>query len=1019
MRFPLCAALAVCALARAGPPEPTLPAPVSGTIGPGQTRIQELALAAGQRLHLKLEHAHLDGEVRVFGPEGTILGSVDNAIARPDPLTVTVISTALGLHRVEIRLRSPRSMPGAFRLLIDPPSAASEADRSRMEAERLRAQADQRALHPESAGAAAAGEEYQRSGAIWRKLDDPLELAVTLSREAQFLEQHGELQPAKRALEEALILWRRAGHAGGEVDCLDLLGLVTAELDDPVSAVKLSEEALALRRRVGPDPVSEASILNNLAIALGDQGELWAAIERYTEALQFARQAGDATSEAMILKNRAADLATVGQVDRALADYRQTQALFRALKDARGEALNTYSIGTALLNADRPAEAARYYRESLPALERVGDSRFVAFAWDKLGHCDLRLRRYAQARREFQIARETFKRIGDRRNIANTELSLARTLLDEGRAGEALEGLRRAREQLHAVGDRDHESGALTHLARAERALGHLDDARLHVLEALKQVEALRGKIVGPTARASYLATQHLRYRVLIDVLMDLHARDPAAGWDAQALGASETVRARSLLELLADARADVRDEVPPGLRDQERALNKRLDAQLREQERVLKRAHTAAEADAMERSLEELRAQAEEIQARMRASSPSYAGLTRPSPLTLAEIRSQVLDPSSVLVEYFLGEEGSFVWVVSSTGLSSARLPPRTTVERAAARLYRAWSSPGGLEDGRAAAAALSRMVLAPVAPALRGKRLLVAAAGALERIPFGALPEPGSSRALLEEHELVSVPSASALAVLRAPRPAAARPAFEVAVLADPVFSAEDRRLRVQGTVELASLAPDLARSLEDTGLRHLEPLAATRREAEAIAAHAGMGRTLAALGFEASRATALGENVARARVVHLASHALLDPKRPELSGIVLSLVDESGKPQDGFLSMGDVYRMRLAAELVVLSACQTGLGKELRGEGLLGLTRGFMRAGAPRVVASLWKVSDQATAALMDQFYRALLLDKVSPAAALRSAQLALKGQRRFAAPFDWAGFILQGEWRPMSP
>jgi tetratricopeptide (TPR) repeat protein len=374
MRFPLCAALAVCALAQAGPPEPTLPAPVSGTIGPGQTRTQELALAAGQRLHLKLEHAHLDGEVRVFGPDGTILGSVDNAIARPDPLTVTVISTAPGLHRVEIRLRSPRSMPGAFRLFIDPPSAASEADRSRMEAERLRAQADQRALHPESAGAAAAGEEYQRSGAIWRKLDDPLELAVTLSREAQFLEQHGELQPAKRALEEALILWRRAGHAGGEVDCLDLLGLVTAELDDPVSAVKLSEQALALRRRVGPDPVSEASILNNLAIALGDQGELWAAIERYTEALQFARQAGDATSEAMILKNRAADLATVGQVDRALADYRQTQALFRALKDARGEALNTYSIGTALLNADRPAEAARYYRESLPALERVGDS---------------------------------------------------------------------------------------------------------------------------------------------------------------------------------------------------------------------------------------------------------------------------------------------------------------------------------------------------------------------------------------------------------------------------------------------------------------------------------------------------------------------------------------------------------------------------------------------------------------------------------------------------------------------
>jgi CHAT domain-containing protein len=1019
MRFLLFLAVISCPPAWADAQKPTPVAPAGETLVPGQVRVQELTLGAGQRLHVKLEHAHLDGEVRVIGPEGAVLGSVDNAIARPDPLTLTAISTAPGLHRVEVRLRTATSPPGAFRLTIDPSRAASSTDRRRMEAERLRARADQRALHPEGADAAKAREEYRQSADIWRELDDPLELAITLSREGQFLEQHGELQPSKRTLEEALILWRRAGDSGGEVDCLDLLALLTTELDDAPTAVKLSEEALALRRRVGPDPVSEASILNNLAIALGNQGELWAAIERYTEALAFARQAGDVLSEAMVLKNRAADLSTVGQVDRALADYRETQALFHKLKDARGEALNIYSIGTALLNANRPAEAARYYRRSLPGFERVGDDRFVAFVWNKLGHCDLRLHQYARATRDFQIALEKLKRIGDRRVIADAELGLARALLDQGRPGEALDGLRRAREQLHEVGDRDHESGALSQLARAERALGHLDEAREHALEALKQVEALRSSIVGTTARASYLATQQLRYRVLIDVLMALHDREPSAGWDAQALGVSETARARSLLELLADARADIRGEIPPQLREQERVLDARLESQRREQERVLKRAHTAAEADAMERTLENLRLEREELQSRMRASSPSYAGLTRPSPLSLEEIRAQVLDPSSVLVEYFLGEERSFVWVVSSTGLTSARLPPRADVERAAAKLYRDWSAPGALDDGHSAAGALSRMVLAPVARALRGKRLLIAPDGALAEVPFGALPEPGSTRALLEAHELVTLPSASALAVLRTPRPAATKPSFEVAVLADPVFSADDRRGRANGSIAVASLSPDLVRSLEDTGLRQLEPLAATRREAEAIAAHAGPGRTFTALGFQASRPTALGEDVARSRVVHLASHALLDAKRPELSGIVLSLVDESGKPQDGFLSMADLYRMRLAAELVVLSACRTGLGKQLRGEGLLGLTRGFMHAGAPRVVASLWKVSDQATAELMDRFYRALLVDRLSPAAALRSAQLSLRGQRRFAAPFAWAGFVLQGEWRPMGP
>ena len=149
---------------------------------------------------------------------------------------------------------------------------------------------------------------------------------------------------------------------------------------------------------------------------------------------------------------------------------------------------------------------------------------------------------------------------------------------------------------------------------------------------------------------------------------------------------------------------------------------------------------------------------------------------------------------------------------------------------------------------------------------------------------------------------------------------------------------------------------------------------------------------------------------------RIIHLATHGLLNSTHPELSGIVLSLVDQHGQPQDGFLRLHEIYNLKLPAELVVLSACQTALGKEVRGEGLVGLTRGFMYAGAPRVVASLWKVDDKATAELMKRFYQAMLGEqRMRPAAALRAAQVEMLKQKEWEDPYYWAAFVLQGEWK----
>jgi len=238
-------------------------------------------------------------------------------------------------------------------------------------------------------------------------------------------------------------------------------------------------------------------------------------------------------------------------------------------------------------------------------------------------------------------------------------------------------------------------------------------------------------------------------------------------------------------------------------------------------------------------------------------------------------------------------------------------------------------------------------------------------------------------------------------------------------VAVLADPVFDSSDPRIaslsqgRATGVEE--TLAADVKRSAAESGLEGFARLRFSRQEAEQIARLAPEGEKFKALDFAASRAAATSAELSQYRIVHFATHGLINSRHPELSGIVLSLVDEQGRPQNGFLRLYDVYNLKLGADLVVLSACQTALGKEVKGEGLVGLTRGFMYAGAPRVAASLWRIDDRASAELMKRFYQRMLGEGMSAASALRAAQVAMWREKRWEAPYHWAGFTLQGEWK----
>jgi len=594
-------------------------------------------------------------------------------------------------------------------------------------------------------------------------------------------------------------------------------------------------------------------------------------------------------------------------------------------------------------------------------------------------------------------------------------------------------------------------------IARAERDRNNLTEARNRTEAALDIIESLRSKVVSQELRTSYLASKRDYYDFYIDLLMRLHQNVPSQGHDAIALRMSERARARSLLETLTEARVDIRQGVDPLLLSRERTLQQQLNAKERYRVQLLNGKHTEEQARAVEREVTALITEYQETQTRIRTTSPRYAALTQPKPLSLEEIQQQVLDSDTLLLEYSLGEERSYLWAVTPTSINSFVLPKRAEIEPAARRTYELLTASHRRESKRQAELAavdLSRMVLGPVTRQLGKKRLLVVTDGALQYVPFAALPvpdgetdrrrladtatsddrvyashsSPASLVPLMLNHEIVSMPSASVLAVLR--RELAARPAAPraVAVLADPVFGANDIRVNQNGFGATRSASGvladaererlpdrDLARSARESGVTNFDRLRFTRLEADTIVAQADERSSLKALDFIASRATVTHADLDQYRIIHFATHGLLNSQHPELSGIVLSLVDEQGRAQDGFLRAHDIYNLKLRADLVVLSACQTALGKEIKGEGLAGLTRGFMYAGAARVVASLWDVKDEATSELMKRFYRGMLREGLRPAEALRAAQISMWKEPRWAAPSHWAGFMMQGEWR----
>ncbi|HLG14935.1 MAG TPA: CHAT domain-containing protein [Blastocatellia bacterium] len=917
--------------------------------------------------------------------------------------------------------------------------------------------------HNEQGRKSDAIEFFSRSLDIRRALSDRDGIATVLSAIGAIHNSLGERQQALERFKEAVPLFHSVGDHQGEASSLTFIGMIYSGLGENRNALDFLNQALVVRR-AGNDKRGEGITLAHIGKAYSDLGESQQALGHYIQALRLFQAVEDSQFQANALNSIAVLYSSLGDDQKAIAYFNDALEFARKAKTTLIEARILNSTGRAYLSLGDKQKALRFFSDALRLFQFLEDRMGKASALNNLGRVYFDLKDNGKATDLYRQAIEAIRGTGNPRGEATVLTNIGAVYDSAGDKQTAIDFYTQAIVLNRSAGYQSGEANTLYHLARAERDRGDLIEARTRIEASLGIIETLRTKVASEELRASYFASVQERYEFYIDLLMRMQKQRPTGGFDVAALHASERARARSLLELLTEARADIRQGVDPTVLERERRLRELLNAKAERQMQLLSVKHTEEQAGAIARELSALATEYQALGARIREESPHYAALTQPQPLTVGEIQQQVLDPGTLLLEYALGDERSYLWAVTQSTISSFELPKRAEVESAARRVYELLTARNRIvkneivQKRRArlaqaeaeyaeAAVALSQIVLSPVSSLLGRKRLVIVSEGALQYVPFAALPVPRGAdgspamgeyaserlrgpaptagyKPLAVEHEIVSLPSASVLAVLRretAGRKPAPRP---VAVLADPVFDKDDERVRRARGAGAALAGPseqvaDVDRAVRDVGLARdggrTARLPFSGREAKAIFALVPPGEGMMALDFKASRATATSAELSQYRIVHFATHGLLNSEHPELSGIVLSLVDENGAPQDGFLRLHDIYNLKLPADLVVLSACQTALGKDIKGEGLIGLTRGFMYAGAARVAASLWKVDDKATAELMKRFYRGMIRDGLRPAAALQSAQAEMWKQKRWKSPYYWAAFVLQGEWK----
>lgn len=781
-----------------------------------------------------------------------------------------------------------------------------------------------------------------------------------------------------------------------------------AAIDHEQGRLEVAIEHVADARAIaGTDELLHARVDIAESDSLAERAEHAQSVGKLVPRLELVRREGDPQLIAAYESAIGWGYKSLGDKAKGLQHFERGHAAALLTKDGRAIGHALHDLGGMKSDESDWAGALPFYLKAIEVRRISGDRQGLAFSLDAAGEMestlldDVALKHHAEA----LILRREIKTV---RGEAQTLCSLGSALGRLNRPGEAMEPLHQAAKLFAQLGDLTWEAYTYYRLGRAELMAKHYPEAVAWAEKSLAMTDSLRERIASEDRRAYYTAGVRKFYDLWVAAaaLQSMEKKD--LKWLEKAVEASERARARSLLDFLMLVDLD-RPADQQGLVAEE----DKLRTEIRDLENAARRFKATAGADAgtppQEATLELKLAEYEAIHGKLQSADPRVASLQSLPLVTLAEVDSLV-GADSLVVEYYLGRNGNYALVLGGKTPGAYLLEAKDLAgqaetlhklysarnedvagENAAARAARIAAADAKAEELKAS---LRKGLISPFEPLLAGKRrLVIVADGTLHLLPWAAL---------VPEVPVQSTPSLSVLKAQRAlKRPP---PTGELVAVGDPVFEADDPRLSGKEVVD-AGVA-----ELRAGEKAHYQRLISSRAECEALGSLVPEPRRKVLLDFDASKEKLNASG--KPRIVHIATHGVLDTEHPERSGLVLSRRSPDGKSVDGFLSLAEVYGLKLPADLVTLSACETALGEEVRGEGFIGLARGFLHAGARSVVASLWKVNDKATSELMKSFYVGVLQMGLPPDKALARAQKELASQERYKSPYYWAGFVLYG-------
>lgn len=934
----------------------------------------------------------------------------------------------------------------------------------------------------------AAARALNRVGRFRIRMSLPKDAATTFQQALQLLEQQPDIKTQVDSLNglassygvnkceltepsanQALTLSKQNSYVAGEAEALRILSYCQ-DLRDHALALKTAEDSLTLsssinhKRGMGDAYVAMGEYqlaqhnleecARSLEAALnifrdlndiGEQAEVliyfgyigyrngdWqGALDYYTRAESMIDKNAEPYKMGQITIGLGDSFLESGMPEVALLKYQESLDYFQIAEDQRAMSVLKWSIGRANYFDGQYQSALDSLKSARSEAQSSNDVTLTAFCNDYLGRTYYAMNEPAIALDHFQSALEGYSSTKNIREAERVRALIGRVQQQQGSLQKARENYQTALATFRRLADRVNESATLYAIGTLELQENNLDKAAEYLQQSVDITEEMRRVSSRGDLTAAFSDTVYDRYETYIECLMRKHSANPAQQYDVRAFELSESARGRSLADLLRGTQTNLAPGVEPQLAEREKSVRQALRVKENYRINLLGKPYKQEELDALNSELARLGGEFKEVTDAITARNPSYAEINRPKSWDLRRIQEQVIaDDETVLLEFSLGPNRSYVWVVTRNNFTSRELAPQAEINKAAQDVYGLLRlRPSEETDGRLSAAVktLSSMVLAPVAGDLNKRRLIVVADGALNYIPFQILrPQPDKDDLLVAQCEIDGGPSASILGQLRQETSRRKDPSKSLAAFGAPVFASNYAQeinassneqmvaLQVSENQAVRPALRDIETEEDKLNSATIEPLLFTRIELANLRDVAGP-ESFVATGFDATREKLAEVDLAQYAILHIATHGILDPKRPEKSGLLFTMVNRDGKPQNGFLGLQDVYSLHAPVDLVVLSACRTGLGKDVRGEGLIGLTRGFMYAGAASVVASLWKVDDEATAELMKRFYANMLSDGMTPAAALRAAQNSIRQQPQWSSPYHWAAFTLQGDHR----